>query len=522
MNRLALLFLFAAALAQGAPAITAAANAASNFPGELPGGGLAQGGMFVVYGSGLGPQALVQTASFPLPVTLSGTSVRVTVGQTQVDCFLIYTLAGQVAAILPSRTPVGEGTLRVTYNGEVSGPFSVRVVRSALGIFTRNQTGAGPAIAQNAISGTEQPLNSLTEPVRPGQTVVLWGTGLGSVQGDEAAGPLPGNQSLDTEVYVGGRRVDPAYQGRSGCCAGLDQIAFSVPDSVRGCYVPVALRVNGVVSNFTTITVEPEGAACTDPLGPGPGDLERLRDTGAMAYGLVDLTRILFGTVYADSGDALFLNTTPARLASAVGTRSIPMGSCVFQWSQGAGLPDFRVAAGLDAGASVNATVASSSRQMLPRFGLPGLYSGDFNRFLEPGPVRVDNGPGSRAVGPFQVGVQMPEAVQWLNAQQISDVSRAQDLVVRWQGGDAAQEAVVVYGVSPSGTLSAGFYCLANPASGQFSVPAWVLSAMPAGTGEGVLGVGATRRTAARFRADGLEFGAVAATSIAAKPVTYR
>ena len=68
------------ALAQ-VPSPLAVLNPASNIPAGLPISGIAQGSIFVIYGSALGPATLAQAAALPLPTTtgLSGTSVQVSV-----------------------------------------------------------------------------------------------------------------------------------------------------------------------------------------------------------------------------------------------------------------------------------------------------------------------------------------------------------------------------------------------------------------------------------------------------------
>jgi hypothetical protein len=50
-----------------AAAITGVVNSASAVPPDLPNSGIAQGSIFVVYGSGLGPAALQEIQSYPLP-----------------------------------------------------------------------------------------------------------------------------------------------------------------------------------------------------------------------------------------------------------------------------------------------------------------------------------------------------------------------------------------------------------------------------------------------------------------------
>jgi hypothetical protein len=404
---------------------------------------------------------------------------------------------------------VGEGTLVATYDGQESAAFPVREVDAAPGLFTRNQSGVGPAVAYAALPNGELRANAITDPVRPGQTLLLSMTGLGPL-----GGPSP-------EVVVGGLRAAVLSRSRQDCCPGIDQVAVTVPQGVVGCYVPVAVRVGEAVGNFATITVDPSGSACSDPLGPGSEDLEALRSAGSLPYLLVDLTRLAVGDQYADSGDALALRTEHDRLVVAPGGRSIPVGTCVAQWSPGGGTADIRVAEGLDAGA-LGVTVGAETRAMLPRFGSPGLYSGSFNRFLEPGPVSVDNGPGGAVVGAFRASATMPDPVRLLNAEALREIDRSADLVVRWSLGVPDRDAVVVYGVaSTDGGGSAGFYCLADPAPGMFAVPAMVLSTLPR-SADGVLGVGATLRRAARFQATGIRFGAIAASNLLALPAAYR
>src|SRR5258708_37790164 len=136
-------------------------NAASNALPGLPNSAIAQGSIFLVYGTGLGPPppagALVTFAPFPLLKVVppsSGTSIRVTVGNTGVDALMIYTSPTQIAAIVPSQTPVGTGQITVSYAGATSAAAPIQVVANSFGIFTLNEGGSGPAAVQNYISST--------------------------------------------------------------------------------------------------------------------------------------------------------------------------------------------------------------------------------------------------------------------------------------------------------------------------------------------------------------------------------
>ncbi len=154
-------------LARPQVSIGAAVNAASFLNADLPNGKLTQGGMFTGFGVGMGPADLVRVSAFPLPTSLAGTSVQAAVGGVSVDCIMIFTRADQLAAILPSKTPVGAGTLTVSFNGQTSPTLAIEVVAHGFGAFTINQSGAGPGVFTDPIAAG-QPANTLFESAAPG------------------------------------------------------------------------------------------------------------------------------------------------------------------------------------------------------------------------------------------------------------------------------------------------------------------------------------------------------------------
>ena len=218
------------------------------------------------------------------------------------------------------------------------------MVRSAFGIFTLNQGGSGPGVFQNANSGTDQPVNTLTVGARPGQLAIIWGTGLGPVTENEATGsPVQAIcRAMPVEVYVGGKRADVTYRGRSGCCAGIDQIVFTVPQGVEGCYVPVVVKTGDVVSNFTTMTVSSRAGSCTDLTGMSATQLESAQRSGTFRTGGISLTRTItkisvpgFGSIESksDNGAGYFSRYNFDQLLRAQGIgggsfTSTVLGSC--------------------------------------------------------------------------------------------------------------------------------------------------------------------------------------------------
>ena len=506
--------------------------------------------MFIVFGQRLGPANIRLIDRFPLQTTLEGTSIKVTVGGTTVDALMIYTLASQLAAILPSNTPVGTGTLTVTYNGQTSAPLSIRVVRSSWGTFSVNQAGSGPGILQNFLTQENQPINALTRPARPGQTVILWGTGLGPVTANEVAGPVPGDLPINVEVYVGGRLATVTYKGRSGCCAGIDQIVFTVPEGVEGCYVPVVVKIGEAVSNFTTIAVG-RGNACVDPQGVGGDALERAQATGQYRVGSVGFVRTqtkfeIPGVGSFDSkqdfGGASFDRFDLDRLLRSQGAGNafggVSLGACTvftFRGESGENVdpvqPDV-----LDAGPVINVTGPRGAKQLTKQTGgsygatLGGGISGIPGQppaepdYLEPGSYTVDNGSGGRDVGAFRSTLTLPPSLTWENMAGVANITRSAGQEITWSGGDPAG-FVYITGGSTNGNLYGGFVCLERTSARRFNIPGYVLLNLPPTTGDdigllSVSGVGAIVNVTPP--PSGLDVLTISASSGSAKNVSYR
>ncbi|MGA2739237.1 MAG: hypothetical protein ABSG65_17505 [Bryobacteraceae bacterium] len=259
------------------PTVSLVVNAASSSYSPLPNSAIAQGSYFTIYGSGIGPSAAATWKPYPLPTSLGGSSVSVTVGGTTVAAYPAFVVATQINAVLPSNTPAGTGTLTVTYNGATSTTFPITVAASSFGTFTWNEAGSGPGILTNAVS--YQLLTPFTT-AKPGDYLTIWGTGLGAapdIATEQSAPPAatnlcPSTSNCPVTVWVAGQQATVTYAGRSGFTA-EDQIDFIVPSGVQGCYVQVAVEINSVVSNFTSVAVDPNGATCQDADGINYNDI---------------------------------------------------------------------------------------------------------------------------------------------------------------------------------------------------------------------------------------------------------
>lgn len=527
-----------AAIAQPVIASSGILNGASYALPGLPNSGIAQGSIFIVFGQNLGPAKIAQVSSFPLPTSqgLAGTSIKVTMGGMTVDAIMLYTLATQVAAVLPSNTPTGSGTLTVTYNGQTSAPAPVTVIKSSFGIFTLNQAGSGAAVLQNVNSQTDRPINDATKPARPGQVMILWGTGIGPVAGNEAAAALPGDmKNLDLHVWVGGVEAIVQYRGRSGCCTGIDQVVFVVPSGVEGCAVPLYIQIGNVISNFSSMSIAKSGSVCSDPNGLSASVIQQASKNGGLRTGSVYVYRI--------DGEARKVHQTSDSLGAAFNKVSLDAvlhggtvpkaGLCTVTQFPGYVPPGF---VALDAGKVSASTPVGRYDLVAFSKGVNGLtfipgatgtsgVIGDGTQ-LKAGTYTF-NVAGGADVGPFTASIDFPRSFQW-DHDVITSVNRSQPLTVTWTGGTAGA-LVSIQGTSTAaqsatGGVGAAFQCWADATQGTFTVPVSILSALPAsltddhGRSQGTLAVGETFY-GKTFEATGIDYGSIFFTDSYSKGV---
>jgi uncharacterized protein (TIGR03437 family) len=89
-------------------------NAASYAPQGVPGGSIARGSVFTIFGRDLGPASPATQPAYPLTDALSGVSIEVSQGGVVRAAIPIFVLAGQVSAVMPSTAPLGSVILRLT------------------------------------------------------------------------------------------------------------------------------------------------------------------------------------------------------------------------------------------------------------------------------------------------------------------------------------------------------------------------------------------------------------------------
>jgi uncharacterized protein (TIGR03437 family) len=193
-----------------------------------------------------------------LGTSLSGTSVTI----NGVAAPILCTSADQVGVVVPYAVTGTSAQVTLSYQGQVSNSFTVPVVPAAPSLFTRNQTGAGEAVAINMRDGT---VNSATNPVKIGDSISLFETGEGqtspagvdgSVGGSTAIHPL-----LPVSATIGG--IPATVQsagGAPGQVAGVMQVTLQVPTGVQaGGYVPVVLQVGNAITTDGAVWIAVSG-----------------------------------------------------------------------------------------------------------------------------------------------------------------------------------------------------------------------------------------------------------------------
>ncbi len=510
-----------------APSISSVFNAAGNVVQGLPNSGIAPGAIFVVQGVNMGPSTLTFAPNAFQSANLDGTSISVSVGSTTTNALMYYTSAGQLAALLPSNTPLGSGSMIVNYQGSASVAFAVSVVQNNVGVFTFSQNGQGVAIATypdyslvSAVPGTGSLADTCTTAgqacpdtytgaAHPGDVLTLWATGLGAVSGGDSAASLGQQITVPVTLWIGGVSVPVSYQGRSGCCVGEDQIQFTMPSNVpTGCAVPIVLQIGTLVSNSTVMPIASSGRSCT-PQNPAL--------TSAVVQALTTATTPLTiasfqlgrsisgvssaGVFYEDSGAASFgqvsltYNTPPLPTQNIVLSSfdSLPFGTCM-AYNAGTNGNPFLISnvAGSDPGA-ITVTGPSGQLPMTDRGGTPTEYSAIFSPFgtyFSGGAYTVAGagGTGSNIIGPFKVNFNITApAPTWGGSDQnrlvTAGVTRANGFTINWTSGSANYN-VVISGYSDTdntGMTGAGFSCMVPSTLGTFTVPPSVLLALPSG-----------------------------------------
>jgi uncharacterized protein (TIGR03437 family) len=499
------------------PAITMVQNNYSYILPGLPNYGIAPGSLFTILGTGLSVAStpVLQSSVPGLPQTLNQTSVAVTVNGVTTTPALYYTSATAVAAVLPSATPLGNGTVTVTYNGQTSAPAPIQVVASAVGLDTFYGTGNGTGVATD-LNGN---LIGFNNSAMPGQILVVWGSGIGADPGnDDRTYPQKSNNltNIPTQFYFGGVAANILYRGRSPY-PGVDQYNVVVPAGVSpGCFVSVVAMTGSVVSNAVTLAVSPNGGACSDPATGLTGS--QLQSLAGKAGGNVN--SLLLGIVQttANGKAQAIAAALPAAESGAEfgkGYEYASQGSCTIvppEQASLSGTGPSGIGIPLDAGAIQMTGPAGQVSLNGGEAALPGSGS------TIPAGAYTFTGSGGKDVGSFQAALNVQTPLTLTNVSALASITRSLGATVTWSGGfpngdvQIEGDAGVQYG-------TVRFYCHAPSSAGQFAIPPSILLAMPPGGGALVV---SNTTAAQKVSASGLDIGLAVGTVLVKLDATYK
>jgi len=229
----------------GPPAITSVLNGASYQPG------IEAGSWVIIQGTNLAntyPGRTWHTNEIvdgKLPTSLDGASVTID-GK---PAFVYYISPTQINVQAPSDGVVGAVNVVVTNNGEVSAAATAQLQKFAPAFFMYLGTNYAVAslLPDYALVGDPSAVSG-TVAAKPGDTLVLWGTGFGATNPPVAAGTtVSGAPAVVTAptVTVGGVAAQVVDTVLTAGDVGLYQVTIRLPSTVPTGAVAVEASVGG-------------------------------------------------------------------------------------------------------------------------------------------------------------------------------------------------------------------------------------------------------------------------------------
>ena len=225
-------------------------NGASFAPPTFP----VSGGTIVsLFGTNLAGTTQSAT-TVPLPTAMANVSVTVNdvlaplffVSPSQINLQAPFALAGDTARIV------------LRNNGTPSNEVQVPIAPTSPGIFSRSQTGLGPAVITHA----DFSLVTTDDPALPGETVIIFLTGLGEVDPAVSDGTAAPSDRLsyvtdpDLQVLFGREAGVIQFAGAAPGFVGLYQINVTIPETVLvGSAVFVAIQTSNGYSDMVDIAI---------------------------------------------------------------------------------------------------------------------------------------------------------------------------------------------------------------------------------------------------------------------------
>lgn len=293
--------------------------------------------------------------------------------------------------------------------------------------------------------------------------------------------------NLPLTVWLGGVQAPVIYQGRSGCCVGLDQVAFIVPAAVpSGCAVPLVVQIGttaSTISSTTALPVATGSPSCTPVNAALAGiNVEQAVMAGPVSVGIVALDHSSDGTGgFEDDASFQFFQMQSYNPGSEPFFLSWvddpPAGTCTVydNLNLKSNVPISSRAA-LDGGSTVMLAGPAGSVQV------PVNAKGDtFNpngSFLVPGSYTI-SGSGGADVGAFTASATVLALPVLSSPSNNAVVTRANGMTVAWNGGSGIVQILVNAPTDANYSDGRAALCNASANSGTFTIPPYVLLTLP-------------------------------------------
>jgi hypothetical protein len=268
--------------------------------------------------------------------------------------------------------------------------------------------------------------------------------------------------------------------------------------------VPLVAVTGTVVSNIVTFPIHQGGGACVDAPSGLTGNQVAPPGGDTLKGGLVSLVQT---NTPRNNGTREITNSANAAFQKysglyRTGNTAVSPGGCVAGPVIAGPLPTLT---GLDAGTISLTGPNGLAVTLASQAGLKGAFFALLAAGAIPasGGAFTFTGTGGADVGPFSATINLSNPLLvWTNQGAAATVRRSQGLAVTWTGGNPGSY-VYITGSAVSGTQASGFTCMAAVEAGQFTVPPYILLALPSGRG----GVGVQNSFWTPLPASGLDVG---------------
>jgi uncharacterized protein (TIGR03437 family) len=215
-----------------------------------------------IYGSNFAPASFTDDWSKSivngeLPTKLDGVSVNV----GDQAAYVSYVSAAQINVLLPD-VGLGDVPVTVTTPAGASTPVYVNSEQYGAAFFTwPNNQPVATHIDYTLAAKNGTFTGTTTVPAKPGEVIILWGTGFGPTTPTAPAGvPIPVSPVYNTAspVAVMIDNVPASVYGTAlaSGCAGLYEVVVTVPASLPdGDYTVIAINIDGSQAPPVTLTV---------------------------------------------------------------------------------------------------------------------------------------------------------------------------------------------------------------------------------------------------------------------------